>query len=187
MEGMADFPNIEARMLHVGLTPTMAQEIAAEVPDVKTAFHTYFSLGLVAACGALAVAAVQLPIFFIVSNLIGGGDTGNCSSGSRNLGIAIFFQIQASILSSLLLQWTWLIQARRKTRMRFLAAQMLFLYSGGAGAGATRGVLEKHPEIRRPDDLVLRNIKPRLRFWSWGLAVLHAASIGMLFFPAMCR
>lgn len=184
---MGDFPDIEARMLHVGLTPTMAQEIAAEVPDVKTAFSTYYGLGLVAAFGALAFAALQVPVFFMISSLIGDAHTGSCREGSRNFEIAMFLQFQSAILGSLMLQWFWLIRASHRTKMRLLAARMLFLYSGGAGAGPLRRLLDKHPEIRTPGDLVVRELRSRLRLWSCGWPLIHAASIGMLFFPAICR
>ncbi|MFN7178236.1 hypothetical protein [Hyphomonas sp.] len=184
---MADFPDVETRLMHVGVPAAMASEIAAEVPDIRTATRTRNGLAAVVVLAAFVVLVFLMPAFLMLGSWLGRGGQ-ECRIG--NFGtteIAMLLQLNAIFSGVLLVQWHWLKRATHRTRMRFLAARLLMFYSMGVGPAPMQRLLEKYPETRSADDVLRIDLAQRIRFWSWGWTGIQAAALAFLLIaPRVC-
>lgn len=177
---MADFPDVETRLVHVGVPAAMASAIAAEVPDIRTATRTRNGLAAVVIVAAVTLSIILMPAFLILGFWLGRGAQ-ECRIGSfGTTEIAMLLQLNAIFSGVLLVQWQWLKRATHRTRMRFLAARLLTFYSLGVGPAPMQRLLEKYPETISADDVLRIDLAQRIRFWSWGWIGIQAAALAVL-------
>lgn len=182
---MADFPDVETRLMHVGVPAAMASEIAAEVPDIRTATRTRNGLGAVVVLAAFVLSVFLMPAFLMLGSWLGRGGQ-ECRIG--NFGtteIAMLLQLNAIFSVTLLVQWYWLKRATHSTRMRLLASRWLMFYSMGVGPAPMQRLLEKYPEIRSADDVLSIDLALRTRFWIWGWIGIQATALTVLLIVPM--
>ena len=181
---MADFPDVETRLKHVGVPEAIASRllpkcrISGPRPDRN-------GLAAVVIVAAIVFSIVLMPAFLMLDFWLGRG-TQECRIGSfGSTEIAMLLQLNAIFSGVLLAQWHWLKRATHRTRMRFLAGRLLMFYSLGVGPSLIRRLLEKHPEIRSADDVLRIDLAWQIRFGSWFWIGMQATALTVLLIVPM--
>lgn len=185
---MADSPGVAERLRVMGFSEAVVQDIAAEVPTVRSARSAFVLQGLCALPFFLVAQALSWSIIQILGFVVWGEHLKACGDAFPDwLGIASVLQSIATVGWFGLLAIAVSSRMSRNWQMRIYANELFTAYWGGAAPGLAQRILRKHPECQTADDFlrVSRNAHQSwsLRIW---IAFQTAAVVAFFLVPTAC-